>query len=136
MRQSDMAGYGTNSTSREQQMTSTFVQFNINNIVPEEASPAEDRILRGKPVALTWNVDESPDGKLFTGLWEATPGAWRVRYDEWEFCEIESGHSVVTPDGGEPIHLRAGDRLVLRPGFTGVWEVMETTRKSYVIRLP
>jgi uncharacterized protein len=25
--------------------------------------------------------------------------------------------------------------VVLRPGFTGTWEVVETTRKDYVIRL-
>jgi uncharacterized cupin superfamily protein len=31
-------------------------------------------------------------------------------------------------------HLRAGDRAVIRPGFKGTWEVVETTRKDYVIR--
>lgn len=41
----------------------------------------------------------------------------------------------MTEDGGAPIHLRAGDRLILRPGFTGTWEVIETTRKDYVIRV-
>ncbi len=41
----------------------------------------------------------------------------------------------MTEDGGDPIHLKAGDRLILRPGFKGTWEVLETTRKDYVIRL-
>jgi hypothetical protein len=31
------------------------------------------------------------------------------------------------------VHLRAGDRMILRPGFKGTWEVIETTRKDYVI---
>jgi uncharacterized protein len=31
--------------------------------------------------------------------------------------------------------LRAGDTFILRPGFKGSWEVVETTRKAYVIRL-
>jgi uncharacterized protein len=31
---------------------------------------------------------------------------------------------------------RAGDSFVIRPGFRGVWEVIETTRKDYVIVLP
>jgi uncharacterized protein len=117
-------------------MKSALLTFDLDNIVVEEARPPEERILSGNPVTRTWNIEETPDGKLFAGVWEAAPGAWRVQYDEWEFCEVESGHSIVTEDGGAPVHLRRGDRLVIRPGFTGVWEVVETTRKSYVIRLP
>lgn len=113
-----------------------LLTFDISTITPDESSPAEDRILAGKPRMRTWNIEEMPDGKLFAGIWEATPGKWRVVYDEWEFCQVESGVSVVTEDGGEPVTLKAGDPLVLRPGFVGTWEVLETTRKSYVIRLP
>ena len=40
----------------------------------------------------------------------------------------------MTSDDGEVIELTAGDRLILRPGFKGTWEVVETTRKDYVIR--
>ena len=36
---------------------------------------------------------------------------------------------------GEARTVRAGDSFVLRPGFKGSWEVLETTRKEYVIRL-
>jgi uncharacterized cupin superfamily protein len=117
-------------------MSQHLLTFNINNIVPEEAVISEDRRIFGVPVTRTWNLEETSDGKLFAGIWEATPGAWRVTYEEWEFCEVEAGHSRVTEDGGDTVELRAGDRLVLRPGFTGVWEVVETTRKSYVICLP
>jgi uncharacterized cupin superfamily protein len=46
-----------------------------------------------------------------------------------------SGHSIVTPEGAPSVHLRAGDTMVLEPGFRGTWEVVETTRKTYVIRL-
>ena len=38
-------------------------------------------------------------------------------------------------DGGEPATVRAGDSFVIRPGFRGTWEVIETTRKDYVIRV-
>jgi uncharacterized cupin superfamily protein len=31
--------------------------------------------------------------------------------------------------------LKAGDRFVIEPGFTGTWEVVETTTKRYVIML-
>ncbi len=36
------------------------------------------------------------------------------------------------PDGGEPIHLKAGDIFVIEPGMKGTWEVVETVRKYFV----
>lgn len=98
----------------------------------ETGGPDPERIVSGNPVFTTWNVEER-DG-LWCGLWRATPGTWRVSYDEWEYCRIRSGVSVLTPDGGAPVTVRAGDAFVLRPGFTGTWEVVETTLKDYVIR--
>ena len=73
--------------------------------------------------------------QLYAGIWEATPGKWRIVYDEWEFCHILSGVSVISEDGGEARTVKAGDSFVLRPGFQGSWEVIETTRKEYVIKL-
>lgn len=102
----------------------------------ETGAPAPDRILRGDPRHRTWLLDESADGKIFAGIWESTPGAWRIVYDEWEFCTILTGVSIVTPAGGAPVELKTGDSFVIRPGFTGAWDVVETTRKSFVIWLP
>lgn len=101
---------------------------------PELGAPAPERIVSGTPTFRTWNVEEQPGG-LYAGIWEATPGKWRIVYDEWEFCHVLSGVSIVTEDGGEARTVQAGDSFVLRPGFKGTWEVVETTRKEYVIRL-
>ena len=117
-------------------MSENLLSFDFSSIIPDEGRPSADRIVAGDPTTRTWNVEESPDGKSFAGIWEATPGAWRVIYDEWEFFRIESGLSVLTEDGKPPMRLGPGDSFVVRPGFTGVWEVVETTRKIYVIRLP
>ena len=100
---------------------------------PEISRPAPDRLIAGDPVFTTWPV-EARDG-LFCGVWQATPGIWRVVYAEWEYCRILSGHSVLTETGGAPRMLHPGDSFVLRPGFQGVWQVVETTVKDYVIRL-
>ena len=102
---------------------------------PSEDAPKPDRIVEGSPRSRTWNAYESADGKTFGGVWESTPGSWHVVYEEWESCTLLSGRSIVTPDGGEPIALGPGDSLILEPGFTGIWTVVETTRKTYVIRL-
>ena len=36
---------------------------------------------------------------------------------------------------GSVTQLHAGDSLIIRPGFEGTWEVVQTTLKDYVIRL-
>lgn len=115
-------------------MTSTTFATFLSSVEPEAGSPASDRLLSGNPQFRTWNVEEA-DGGLYAGVWESTPGKWRIVYDEWEYFHILEGYSIVTEEGGAPVHLRAGDRMVLRPGFKGTWEVVETTRKDYVIRL-
>lgn len=99
----------------------------------EIGAPDPARLISGNPVFSTWNLEER-DG-LFAGIWRSTPGKWRVHYTEWEYCRILSGLSVLTEDDGPARIVRAGDSFVLRPGFTGTWEVVETTTKDYVIRL-
>ncbi|TPO13137.1 cupin domain-containing protein [Mesorhizobium sp. B1-1-5] len=113
---------------------SAFLALNIDAVEPEAGAPARDRVISGDPKFRTWNIEER-DGGLYAGIWEATPGKWRIVYDEWEFCHILSGVSVIAEDRGEARTVRAGDSFVLRPGFKGTWEVLETTRKEYVIRL-
>ncbi len=102
------------------------------SVAPEISRPDPARVIEGDPVHRTWNIEEQ--GDLFCGIWESTPGKWRIAYDEWEYCRILSGVSVIAEDGGAVLRVQAGDSFVIRPGFAGTWEVIETTRKDYVIR--
>lgn len=102
-------------------------------VLPETARPDPAKVIRGDPVHTTWNL-EARDG-LYAGIWQSTPGKWRIAYEEWEYCRILEGVSIIAEDGGATHTLRAGDSFVLRPGFTGTWDMVETTRKDYVIRL-
>ena len=113
--------------------TMTFARLDPATITPEQDAPAPDRLVSGTPRFTTWNLEDR-DG-LYCGIWESTPGRWRVSYDEWEYCTILSGHSRLHLTDGTVQDLRPGDSFVLRPGFAGEWEVLETTRKEYVIRL-
>lgn len=101
-------------------------------IAAEVSRPAHDRVIAGDPVHSTWNIEDR-DG-LFCGMWQSTPGKWRIAYTEWEYVHIHSGHSILTDSAGTQTHLRAGDSFMIRPGFQGTWEVVETTLKDYVIR--
>lgn len=103
---------------------------------PEISRPDPTKVVSGDPVHTTWSLEErslEEKGGLYSGLWQTTPGKWRVAYAEWEYVYIHSGHSVLTDQQGQETHLRAGDSFIIRPGFEGTWECIETTLKDYVI---
>ena len=112
-----------------------FVTVSTEGVKPEHDAPAPEKIVSGDPHFTTWNIEESADGKLFAGIWEATPGKWRIAYEEWEYCRILEGVSIIADENGNERTVRPGDGFILRPGFTGTWQVIETTSKEYVIRL-
>lgn len=113
-------------------MGASFLRVDTSGVA-ETDGPAADRLIAGKPVFTTWNVEER-DG-LYCGTWRSTPGKWTIQYDEWEYCRILEGHSIITDADGVMHQLIAGDSFILRPGFVGTWEVVATTVKEYVIRL-
>jgi uncharacterized protein len=112
---------------------SNFLPLVPANAPPEVSRPGADKVLSGDPVHTVWNFEDR-DG-LFAGIWESTPGKWRISYEEWEFCHILSGRSVIAEAGADEVRVGPGDSFILRPGFRGTWEVIETTRKEYVIKL-
>ncbi len=114
-------------------MTTPLLRVTTTTVPPEVSRPDPAKLVAGDPVHTTWNLEDR-DG-LYCGIWESTPGIWRISYDEWEYCRILSGVSVITDADGTATTLRAGDSFVLAPGFSGTWEVVETTRKDYVIRV-
>ena len=114
-------------------MQTSFLRLTPATAAPVTERPAPEMVLAGDPVFTSWNAEERPG--LYCGIWQSTPGKWRISYDEWEYCRILEGHSILTEDGGAPHTVRAGDSFVIRPGFRGTWEVIETTRKDYVIVL-
>ncbi len=101
-------------------------------VTPETERPAPEKLIAGDPVHTTWSLEETETG-LYSGLWQATKGKWKVHYDEWEYVYIHEGHSVLTDADGKETHLKAGDSFIIRPGYSGTWEVIETTLKDYVI---
>lgn len=100
----------------------------------EEAPIAADRLLEGAPVART-TIDYERDENTYVGEWSCGVGAWRVSYDEWEFCYMLEGACELVSDGGDTQRFAAGDSFVIEPGFKGVWRVLAPMRKKFVIRL-
>ena len=104
-------------------------------IEPAHNDPWPGTAIAGDPQTRTWNSYESADGRMLVGTWESTPGTWRIDYADWEYCQFLEGRCIITPDGGTPIVLAAGDVFVIEPGLKGTWEVIETVRKYYVFAL-
>ena len=92
-----------------------------------------EKCVRGQPTQRSWHQFTSDDEKFFCGTWEAEPGCWNIHYTENEYCHILVGHSILRDSEGNEHHLRAGDQFVIPAGFAGQWDVLETTRKIYVI---
>ena len=100
---------------------------------PQTYEVAPEKRVKGNPRQRLWPQYTDASGQFFAGVWESEPGAWRVAYTEEEYCRILSGRSRLTADDGSVVEVGPGDEFVIARGFTGVWEVLETTRKTYVI---
>ncbi|MBD8890958.1 cupin domain-containing protein [Roseibium litorale] len=104
------------------------------DFTPVHALPAPERLISGSPEFDTWAMDESREGKIKSGIWQATPGLTRsIKGETFEFCHILEGLVEITEDGGETYTYKAGDSFVMKPGFVGTWHTIETVRKIYVV---
>lgn len=108
-----------------------IVRIGANPPTPEEGMPSA--VLSGDPRTRTLNYYTAPDERFFAGVWESTPGKWRVSYTENEFVALLAGRVVLTADGGPAETFAAGDAFVIPAGFAGTWETVEPVRKLYAI---
>ncbi|MBX7431988.1 cupin domain-containing protein [Mycobacterium sp. Y57] len=73
------------------------------------------------------------DGATSAGIWQCSPGPSFFRQAENEVIYVLSGRMTVTPDGGDPRDIGAGDVAVFPLGWAGSWDIHETLRKVYVV---
>jgi uncharacterized protein len=111
----------------------TLVDFATAPAETTVSKPPGDRLLAGNPEHTARNYFSDSGGRFFAGVWESTPGRWRVRYTENEFCHITRGSVRIADDGGRQWSFKVGDSFVIPAGFSGWWEVLEPTAKLYVI---
>jgi uncharacterized cupin superfamily protein len=95
--------------------------------------PAPERVLAGDPQHHVRNYFSDATGQFFAGTWQSSPGKWRVRYTENEFCHLTSGRVRIEDEQGRAWSFAAGDSFVVPAGFAGTWQVLEPTSKLYVI---
>lgn len=100
------------------------------------SKPAEDRLIAGSPQHRVSNFFSDTTGRFFAGVWESTPGTWKVRYTENEFCHMTAGRVRITDSEGRRREFGPGDSFVIPAGFEGTWEVVESARKLYAVYEP
>ncbi|WP_300976029.1 cupin domain-containing protein [Yoonia sp.] len=92
-------------------------------------------VVDGSPTMRTWALHKNADGSMLSGMWEATPGTYHATYSAYEFVHMISGRIVITPDGGTPVTVQAGDAFVVEADFKGTWEIQEAVRKHFDFKL-
>ncbi len=92
--------------------------------------PIDTPVSRVRSCAIT---PEGQDAVRF-GLWECSEGRWVRQVEEAEFCHFLEGEAVFHPaDGGEPVHLSAGDVAWFPARSRGEWTVLSASRKIFLL---
>jgi len=78
-------------------------------------------------------LHKGPDNIPETGIWDCTPGRWRLSLPRDEFCHFFSGHARYTHDNGEVIEVIAGTCVLFPKGWSGVAEIFKTIRNIYML---
>ena len=109
------------------------IPLNDTSAEPEVYHLPPEKLISGNPKQTAWTDYTDPSGRFFAGFWQSEVGKWRIAYTEEEYCELLEGKSVITDAAGHAVTVSAGDRFVIPRGFAGTWEVVEPTRKLFVI---
>ncbi len=64
-------------------------------------------------------------------IWTKEVSTFPWTYGMQEICYFLEGEVVVTPEGGEPVHMGAGDLVTFPPGLSCTWDIRKPVRKHY-----
>lgn len=93
-----------------------------------------DRVVECDPQHESTVFFKGASSDILAGTWTSTPGQWHAFTGRDEFCYIVSGHIRLIGDDDTVQSFKTGDAFLIPNGFTGRWEVVETTTKHFVIR--
>jgi uncharacterized protein len=99
---------------------------------PLETGQAVPTALSGAPYE-SWHVIHD-DGRVEIGVWEVTPGTFRgEKNGVYESMHFVAGAGTITDAHGVVIEIGPGVVMFCPDGWSGVWDVRDTIRKTYTI---
>jgi uncharacterized cupin superfamily protein len=116
-------------------MTNPVMKFGMKAAKPIESDLDGWKKIEGQPTMKTWIEYTSADGSMISGWWAATPGTYHATYAAPEFVHMIEGEITITPDGGQPVTVRAGDAFVVEADFRGTWVIEKEVFKHFSIKL-
>src|SRR5262245_25610528 len=89
--------------------------IDFNSTVPDrsESQPAPERVVAGVPRQLIQNFFSDKTGQFHCGIWQSTPGRWRVKYTENEFCHVTEGRVRISDAYGRSKVFGPGESFVV-----------------------
>jgi uncharacterized cupin superfamily protein len=111
-------------------LATKITKYSVRDAPVEPAPIPPQDIISGNPestMAILWRSD---DGKLYNGVWHCTPGVFMLSSPA-ETITLVEGRVTITPEGGEPLTVAAGDVAFIPEGTRARWEVHETVRKGF-----
>ena len=64
-------------------------------------------------------------------VWAKEVSEFPWTYDAQETSYLLEGRVIVTPEGGAPVEIAAGDLVTFPAGMTCTWKIVEPLRKRY-----
>lgn len=69
-------------------------------------------------------------------IWEKEVSRFPINFSSTECAYVLEGEILVTPKGGEPVRIVAGDLVAFHSGLDSQWEVVKPLRKHYSYAFP
>lgn len=74
------------------------------------------------------------DAQIEAGVWECTPGTFPSKREGFrEAVTIIKGKGILRDADGHETPFAAGSAVAIPEGWSGEWDIQETTRKVYVV---
>ena len=108
--------------------------FTLHRVRPREATTRTPYLHQGSSRATFSTFYGDPQRQRLAGISDYGPGTIQISfptYDEMLF--VLDGEATVTPHGGEPFEMEAGDAIYFVKGTVTDWAIRKTVRDLWCV---
>ncbi|KAG2447089.1 hypothetical protein HYH02_007838 [Chlamydomonas schloesseri] len=108
------------------------------SVVAHRPSRAQVQVRASAKAAMKIVVQRNPSEEVLKAkgvhgwpTWGCGVSKFPWTYQESETCYVLEGDVIVTPNGGEPVQIKAGDMATFPAGMSCTWDVKSPINKHY-----